>query len=91
MVKYYTVKFGDTLSKIAKEFGTTPKAIQNANPKLIQNLNTIYVGSILTIPVSEGSEKTYEEIGRAFVKCSEDIEKLDSFNKLMDLLDMVKV
>jgi LysM repeat protein len=45
----YTIKSGDTLSRIAKHFGVTVKAIEEAN-----NLSStkIYVGKKLTIPVA---------------------------------------
>ena len=41
---YYTVKKGDTLSKIAKAYGTTAKAIQQLNPAKIKNINIIQTG-----------------------------------------------
>jgi LysM repeat protein len=45
----YTIKSGDTLSHIARHFGVTVKAIEEAN-----NMSTtkIYVGKKLTIPVA---------------------------------------
>lgn len=46
--QYYTVKKGDTLSKIAKSNGTTVKAIQALNPS-ITNPNKIYVGQKIRI------------------------------------------
>ncbi len=44
----YTVKTGDTLSAIARRFGTTVAAIAQANN--ISNVNLIYVGQVLVIP-----------------------------------------
>ncbi len=44
----YTVKAGDTLSAIALKFGTTVKAIADANH--IADPNMIFVGQVLTIP-----------------------------------------
>nr|DAT74192.1 MAG TPA: hypothetical protein [Caudoviricetes sp.] len=41
---YYTVKSGDTLSGIAKNYGTTVSAIQKLNPTLIKNVNLILTG-----------------------------------------------
>lgn len=41
---YYTVKKGDTLSAIAKKYGTTVSAIQKLNSSLIKNVNLIQVG-----------------------------------------------
>lgn len=49
----YTIKKGDTLSKIAKKFGTTTKAIQAANPDKIKNVNKIYAGDKIKIPTKE--------------------------------------
>jgi hypothetical protein len=45
----YTVKSGDTLTKIANKFKTTQKAILAANPT-IKNANLIAVGDVLIIP-----------------------------------------
>ena len=44
----YVVKKGDTLSKIAKTYGTTVKAIQALNPQ-ITNPNKIYVGQTIRV------------------------------------------
>lgn len=46
----YVVRAGDTLSAIARRFGTTVSAIAQANG--IRNINFIYVGQQLTIPGS---------------------------------------
>lgn len=48
----YKIKKGDTLSKIAKTFGTTVKAIKDANPDKIKNVNKIYTGDTLKIPTN---------------------------------------
>lgn len=45
---YYTVKYGDTLSRIARYYGVSTWALQNANG--IANANYIYVGQVLKIP-----------------------------------------
>ena len=45
----YTVKAGDTLTKIANKFKTTQSAILKANPSL-KNANLIAVGQVLVIP-----------------------------------------
>ena len=44
--EYYTVKSGDTLSKIAKAYGTTVDAIMALNSQ-ITNKNLIYVGQVI--------------------------------------------
>lgn len=46
----YTVKKGDTLSKIAGKYGVTVDAIVRANQ--IKNKNLIHTGSVLIIPVA---------------------------------------
>lgn len=44
----YTVKAGDTLSKIAKQFGTSVKKLAELNE--IQNVDLIRVGQVLKVP-----------------------------------------
>lgn len=46
--KKYTVKAGDTLSKIAKKYGTTANKIASLNG--IRNLNLIHTGQIIILP-----------------------------------------
>ena len=41
---YYTMKSGDTLSAIARKYGTSVSAIQKLNPTLIKNVNLIITG-----------------------------------------------
>lgn len=41
---YYMVRSGDTLSGIAKKYGTSVSAIQKLNPTLIKNVNLILAG-----------------------------------------------
>lgn len=52
----YTVKRGDTLSKIAKEHGTTVKAIKDANGL---TSDTIHVGQTLKLSGSASAAQTY--------------------------------
>ncbi|PZM64871.1 hypothetical protein DOE73_14970 [Paenibacillus dendritiformis] len=51
----YTVKKGDTLSALARKYGTTVDAIAKANN--ISNVNLIFVGQKLTIPAASSSAK----------------------------------
>lgn len=50
----YTVQAGDTLGKIAKEFGVTVEAIVEAND--IEDPSLIQVGQVLVIPVAKPEE-----------------------------------
>lgn len=47
----HTVRRGEYLALIARQYGTTVQAILNANPS-IKNPNLIYSGTVLVIPVS---------------------------------------
>lgn len=60
MADKYTVKSGDTLSKIAKANGTTVAKIITANPMLKNNPkynggSTIFSGTVLTMPSAAGA------------------------------------
>lgn len=48
ITQIYVVQYGDTLSKIAQEYGTTVATLASINN--IQNVNLIYVGQIIKIP-----------------------------------------
>ncbi len=54
---YYTVKFGDTWSKIARRVGATVSTLQSANPQAIRPRDVIYAGEQLCIPSSGGSQE----------------------------------
>lgn len=72
----YLIKSGDTLSKIARRYGTTVEKIMAANP-YITNKNKIYAGKTLQIPkFHEGGifGGNYEE-GLALLKRGEVILK----------------
>jgi lysozyme len=52
----YTIKSGDTLSKIASNYSTTSTAIYNLNKTVIgSDPNKIEVGMILSLPTSASS------------------------------------
>ncbi len=51
-VRYYTVRPGDTLSKIGKKYHVSWQSIYNANRKRIKNPNVIVPGWRLVIPNS---------------------------------------
>lgn len=76
----YMVKKGDTLSAIAKKYGTTVTKLAKANA--IPDPNVIHVGQLLTIP----SDVDYTSLGKQFEKTMKDIENLPSFQKLLTML-----
>lgn len=53
----YKIKKGDTLSGIAKKYGTSVSALMSAN-KSIKNANLIYAGRTLNIPGSSSSRSS---------------------------------
>lgn len=81
----YTIKYGDTLSSIAKRFGTTVEKIMAANP-YITNKNKIYSGKTLQIPkFHEGGIVGGNKEGFALLKPNEVVLKpewADGINKL---------
>ena len=51
----YTIKAGDTLSKIAKRYGLTVDQLLAANKSTIKDPNKIKVGDQIVIPKAEPS------------------------------------
>jgi LysM domain len=49
----YTIRSGDTLSRIAAVHGTTVQALLNANPRYGANPEVIHVGDVILIPSGE--------------------------------------
>jgi peptidoglycan endopeptidase LytE len=58
---HYTVKKGDSLSKIAKKFGVSVRAIRRANEVDARKMRP---GSKIVIPVHEASKKRVKKSGR---------------------------
>lgn len=54
----YVVQKGDNLSKIARKYGTTVKAIQALNPTLIKNVNYICTGWTIVVSGDPGKSVT---------------------------------
>lgn len=81
----YTVKKGDTLSKIAKQYNTTVAKIQKANAKIIKDVNKIKIGMVLDIPTP--TKNKYNELLNAVEKCVKKVEKLKEFKKVCELLN----
>lgn len=86
----YKIKSGDTLSAIAKKYGTTVSKIMAANPS-IKNRNLIYTGNKLKIPkfhnggIVGGNQEAF-----ALLKPNEVILKTEwaaSLNRMMKYFD----
>lgn len=75
----YMVKKGDTLSAIAKAYGTTVSKLAKVNA--IKDVNNIRVGQLLTLP-----DDSSEAIGKQFIRCLSDVENLDSYKKLISMM-----
>lgn len=88
----YTVKKGDTLSAIAKKYGTTVKKIMSENSS-IKNANKIYVGQKLKIPKFHGGGIfSGTEEGLALLKKGEWVlrpEWSNSMNRMMKYFDNI--
>lgn len=97
MAVYYTVKSGDTLTKIAKANNTTVTALMELNKNTITNKNVIRVGQLIKLPGSATvtekpvtpppkGEKDYAAIGATMDKCIQKIVTLPEFKTLEGLL-----
>lgn len=86
----YTIKRGDTLSAIAKRYGTTVSKLMEANP-YITNKNMIYAGKTLQIPkFHEGGIVGGNQEAFALLKPNEVILKTEwaaSLNRMMKYFD----
>lgn len=80
MSEKYMVKKGDTLSTIARKYGTTVAKLAKANA--IQNPDVIHTGQLLIIP----SGTDYVSLGKQVEKVIKDIETLPSFQKLHEMM-----
>ena len=80
-MKEYKIQKGDTLSKLASEWGCTVKDIQKVNPS-ITDPDIIFVGQTIRIPNTSSNE--LESLLKA---CVNDIQNLSSFKKLVSYLE----
>lgn len=76
----YTVKKGDTLTKIAMLYNTTVRELCSLNG--ITNPNLIRVGQVLKIPAAPKPDAV-----KIINECVNDIQALPSFKKFMELID----
>lgn len=81
----YTVKKGDTLSKIAKRFNTTVEKLQKSNPSLISDVNKISVGWVLNISTQTETPIRCEQC-EVFKQALLDINKLESVRKFSSMM-----
>ena len=82
----YIIKSGDTLSSIAKHYGTTVQQLQQENG--IADANKIYAGKKLKISDSGKSEKTVNDEPSVFT--AKKSNKKTNVNRQQSDLDMVK-
>lgn len=78
----YTVRKGDTLTAIAMSYNVTKDAILKAN-SIIKDPNLLITGWKLSIPTSEREM----EIASCLKECMNDIDNLDSFKKLWNMIE----
>ena len=72
----YTIKRGDTLSSIAKRFGTTVQNLQKLNG--IKNINLIFAGRKLNITNDQATDNVYENMGLSSNTFKKDVEIKDN-------------
>ena len=85
----HKVKAGETLSAIAKKYGTTVPKIKAANAALITNVNMIKVGWNLVIPDTAAAAPAPDPVGilEQLEKTIKAVEALPEFKALEALLD----
>ena len=71
----YTVKAGDTLNKIAKQYGTTSKKIASLNK--INNPNLINVNQKLILPSTQARSESFQDWNKAK-------QTIDQLNQMAD-------
>jgi len=76
----YTIKRGDSLSKIAKDNGTTVDNLIRLNPSYAKNPNLIIVGQKLNVP-TKSNAATKSKSGESYVNLNAVREQEELFNK----------
>lgn len=82
-MRNHKVKQGETLSKIAKEYGVSVSQIQRANASLIKDINEIKSGWVLAIPNS----CTVDDIRKAYNEALEEMGQRPALRKLFEMLE----
>lgn len=86
----YKIKSGDTLTKIARQYGTTIEKILEANP-YVTNKNKIYTGKTLQIPkFHEGGIVGGNQEGFALLKPNEVVLRPDWADGITKLAKMAR-
>lgn len=89
MATTYTVKKGDTLTAIAKKFGTTVQTLVKLNN--ISNPNLIITGQVLKVsesstPAPAPIDTENEKIGKQLKTALKDIRNVPSVKALLEML-----
>lgn len=82
-MKKYTVKKGDTLSRIGAKYGVTVPELAKANG--IINVNLIHVGQVLIIPGTD-TATNQADIKSALDACIKAVDNLPEFKALCELM-----
>lgn len=82
-MKTHKVKAKETLSGIAKQYGTTVEALVASNG--IKNKDLIRVGQVLQIPAKPNAQDN--KVVKALNRCLDKIEALPEFKELSGLLE----
>lgn len=97
----YSIQKGDTLKKIANLYGVSVSQIMACNVAKIKDPDKIKEGWEINIPVPTGSEGSdsqgsesletinYYAIGKQVMNCLKDIKNLESYKKLMEVINEI--
>lgn len=90
--QFYTIKKGDNLTKIARQFGTTVDVLMNLNLKIV-DANKIYVGDKIVVPsnIIIYIVKKGDALSRIAVRYKTTVDVLLSLNPEIKNKDLIKV